>query len=220
MEIHRLQEMKPGYNEELFNKLYEEVTPLKKSLARQIDPRRYGVSSDIIESWFDDKFIFVFNKHCKDKEPNILKAFIINSMQTFKYRVLRKAYNKEGEFYQSLVDLEGESELINIIPDKSFQTTENLFYNLALEFMKEKLSENAFLVFQLQMDPPPYIINRIKKSTSRIPNEVIIDFLDLDLGDESKTERYVKKLKKEINNTIKMAKSYFEQNELPLAIRA
>ncbi len=88
MEIHRLTPMKDGYSEVLFNKIYSETHNLRKSLANQIDPRRYGVSPDIILSWFDDKFIFVFNKHFSDKNPDILKGFIINSLKTFKYTFL------------------------------------------------------------------------------------------------------------------------------------
>ena len=83
MELHRLKPMESGYDSQLFNKLYKETTQLRKSLARQIDSRRFGVSDDVILSWFDDKFMFVFNKHFKDKEVDVLRGFIINSLQTF-----------------------------------------------------------------------------------------------------------------------------------------
>ena len=73
MELHRLKPMESGYDSSLFNKLYKETAPLRKSLARQIDSRRFGVSDDVILSWFDDKFMFVFNKHFKDKEVDILR---------------------------------------------------------------------------------------------------------------------------------------------------
>ena len=103
MELHRLKPMEEGYPVELFNKLYKETKYLRKSLTRQIDARRFGVSPDIVESWFDDKFIFVFNKHFKDKNEDVLKGFLINSLRTFKLRILRKAYQKEGEFFQSFL---------------------------------------------------------------------------------------------------------------------
>lgn len=214
MENHRLTPMKEGYPEDLFNKLYAETRNLRRSLAYQIDPRRYGVTRDIIESWFDDKFIFVFNKYFDNKDPDVLKGHLINALRTFKYRILRKAYNKEGQFYESLIELEGESELINIIPDRSLETHENIFYNLAFEFMKERLTENAYLLLQVQIDPPPYILSRIKKCNARIPNHLYAEFLDIDLGDDNKTERYIKRLKKEINLTIKGAKDYFDNNQL------
>lgn len=217
MENHRLKPMKEGYPEDLFNKLYKETGNLRRSLAYQIDSRRYGVSNDIILSWFDDKFIFVFNKYFEEKEPNLLKAYIINALKTFKYRVLRKAYGGEGVFYTSLVQLEGDSELINIIPDKSFQTPEQVFYDLAFEFMKNKLSDNAFILFQVQIDPPPYILDKIKNCNSRIPNNLLASFLDIDMGSERATEKYIRNLKKEVNLAINNAREYFS-NKDPLAL--
>lgn len=214
MEIHRLTQMKEGYPVDLFNKLYKETRGLRKSLSYQIDHRRYGVSSDIIESWFDDKFIFVFNKHFQELEPDVLKGFIINSLKTFKFRILRKAYNIEGEFFSSCVTLDGEFDLINIIPETNTIDNSDTFYNLAIEFMKKKLSDNAYLLFQIQLDPPPYIISKLKNSKSRIPNSLVLEFLNIDPTPES--DRYIKSLKKEINNAIKNAKEFFH-NESSLA---
>jgi hypothetical protein len=176
MEIHRLTNMKEGYSVELFNKLYKETEQLRKSLAYNIDPRYYGVSKDIIVSWFDDKFIHVFNKHCDNKDPDVLKGFIINSLQTFKYRILRKAYSKEGDFYNSAIELEGESNLINYLPDKEDNTNSEIFFNLVLEFFKKELSDDAYLLLQLQLNPPPYLLSRIKKSNSNIPIKLILEF--------------------------------------------
>lgn len=214
MEIHRLTTMKDNYPVELFNKLYKETKSLRKSLSYQIDHRRYGVTQDVIESWFDDKFIFVFNKHFSDKDPDVLKGFLINSLRTFKMRILRKAYNCKGEFYGSCVTLDGEYDLINIIPDDNSNDNSSVFYNLAMEFMKEKLSDNAYLLFQIQIDPPPYIINRLEKSNSRIPNKLISEFLNIDVTPEA--DKYISNLKKEINNAIKSAKEYFNNTTLAL----
>lgn len=216
MENHRLKPMKEGYSPQLFEKLYKETYNLRRSLASQIDSRRYGVTPDIILSWFDDKFIYVFNKHFDNKDPDVLKGFLINSLKTFKYRILRKAYNGEGLFHSSVVELEGESELINIIPDKSLESVDDTFYNLINNFMVDKLSDNAYLVFQLQIDPPPYILNKVKNCNSRIPNNLIADYLGIDLGDYYVTEKYIKNLKKEISKAIKSAKEYFNNNPLAL----
>lgn len=214
MEIHRLTPMKENYPVDLFNQLYKQTKSLRKKLAHQIDHRRYGVSPDIIESWFDDKFIFVFNKHCLDKEPGILKGFIISALQTYKLRILRGAYSKAGEYYSSLVNLEGESNLINIIPDESTMDNYSVFSGLIREYMKQKLTDDAYVVFQIQLDPPPYILNRIQKSNSHIPNDLIGEFLGL--SSCNKTKKYISKLRKEITLQTEIAKSYFKNN--PLAI--
>lgn len=219
MEIHRLKPMKEGYPEELFNKLYQETKNLRRSLANQIDSRRYGVSKDIIESWFDDKFIFVFNKYFESKEPELLKAYIINALKTFKLRILRKAYNKEGLFYCSMVELEGENELINFIPDDITFIKNDDEYDLAIKFMRERLSDNAYIFLQIQLNPPPYILERINNHNSRIPNKLIAEYLSIDTHDEDHINKVFKNLKKEINKAIKSAKDYFNNdNSLALSI--
>jgi hypothetical protein len=196
--------MKEGYSLELFEKLYKEITPLKKKLAYEIDHRRYGVTRDIIESWFDDKFIFVFNKHFNNLEEGHLKGTLINSLKTFKLRVLRKAYSGEGVFYSNTVDLEGESMLINYIADKEDITTGELFLDIATEFMKKELSDNAFMLLNLQLNPPPFILNRITKSNSNIPIYLILEYFGLD--NIAKNIKMIRNLRKEINNAIEKAK--------------
>ena len=216
MEIHRLTTMKDGYPVELFNKLYKETEGLRKALTYQIDHRRYGVTSDIVKSWFDDKFIFVFNKHFEEHEPDVLKGFIINSLKTFKMRILRKAYSIEGEFYGSCVTMDGEYDLLNILPDNNITTNEPTFYDLTIQYMKKNLSDNAYMLFQIQIDPPPYILSRIDSSNSRIPNKLVAEFLNID-SNETDADRYIKSLKKEITNAIKSAKEYFKEG-IPLAL--
>jgi hypothetical protein len=71
------------------------------------------------------------------------------------------------------------------------------------------------MVFQLQIDPPPYILSRINNCNSRIPNELISDYLGLSFNKD--TERYIRKMKKEINKAIKNAKEYFNETS-PLAL--
>lgn len=210
MEVHRLSAMKAGYSEELFNKLYQETKSLRKSLVWEIDHRRFGVSKDIVESWFDDKFIFVFNKHCMDKDPDVLKGFIINSLQTFKSRVLRGAYNKKNEFYNNSIRLEGEYNIINYIVDKEDISTEEVFYGLVLEFFKKELNDDAFTLLQLQLNPPPYILNRVKKSTSNIPIPLVLDFFGL--AGINKNIKYIRQLRKDIALAIEKAKQELNPN--------
>ena len=75
MELHRLQPMKP-YDPKLFNELYKKTERLRKSLVYQIDSSRWGVTQDEVMSWFDDKFIFVFNKYQDQKKPDILLGYL------------------------------------------------------------------------------------------------------------------------------------------------
>lgn len=202
--------MQEGYSPELFNQLYQETQQLRKTLAWGIDHRRYGVTKDIIESWFDDKFIYVFNKHCKEHDPDVLKGFIISSLQTFKNRVLRAAYSKKSELYSNTITLDNEYNMINYIPDKEDMSNQEIFFGLVLEFFSKELNEDAFSLFQLQLNPPPYILNRLKKSNSQIPLKLVLEFFDL--ADIQKNIKYIRQLRKDINLTIEKAKQELNTN--------
>lgn len=206
MENHRLKPMKENYNEALFNKIYKETTSLRKSLVYSIDHRRYGVTPDIVYSWFDDKFILVYNKYCDVYDYEVLKGHIINSLRTFKSRILRKAYNGEGEFYQSLVSKDGEYDLLNTL-DNIIDDTTDVDSNNKMklyDYLYNVLSDNAYLVAQVLLSPPPYILSRLQSNNSRISNELLMDYFELEHTDAN--EDWIKKLKKEFNKAIKNAK--------------
>jgi len=207
MELHRLKPLKDGFPEELFNKIYLEVQPLKHKLISGIDCRRLGVSKDIVESWFDDKILYVFNKYF-DEKPDTIKGYVLSSLSTFKYRVLRKAY--QADIHENLVELEGEKELINIIPDESEMNEAELFLELAHSFMQKALTEDALLVYELQLNPPPFILKRLKNPNSRIPTCLLSDFLGL--GDSRDSLDYVNSLREEITMAIKQAREYFKES--------
>lgn len=204
MENHRLKPMKENYNEALFNKLYKETQNLRKSLVYSIDSRRFGVTPDIILSWFDDKFILVYNKYCDQYEPEVLKGHIINSLRTFKNRILRKAYNNEGEFFQSCVSTDTEFDVLNtIIEDEDDTVTEDYQEELK-NYLSNTLSDNAFILAEILLSPPPYILSRIPETNSRISNQLILEYFELE--DTERNDRKIKNLKKEINQALKNAK--------------
>ena len=206
MEIHRLIPMKMGYDELLFNKLYKETEALRNLLTYQIDHRRYGVTSDIIKSWFDDKFIFVFNKYYGEIEEGQLKGRIINALRTFKFRILRKAYSKYN-IYNNIVRLEGENKLINIIPLSTETSEHEIFLELALKYLKKNLCDDAFLILELELNPPPYILNNLKSSKTKIPAKLIAEYLNLEPHRDSSL--YITDLRSEINYCTEQAKEYF-----------
>lgn len=206
MEIHRLLPMKEGYNQQLFNKLYKETEALRNLLTYQIDHRRYGVTSDIIKSWFDDKFIFVFNKYYGDIEEGQLKGRIINALKTFKFRMLRKAYSKYN-IYNNEVRLEGEYNLINIIPINNEISNHEVFLELALTYLKKNLCDDAFLVLEIELNPPPFILGKLGSSQTKIPAKLIAEYLDLEPIRDSSL--YINDLRSETEYWIKEAKEHF-----------
>lgn len=212
MEIHRLKPMKDGFDEALFNRLFKETHHLRNSLTYQIDSRRFGVTPDIINSWFTDKFIWVFSKYHGDLEEGQLKGRIINSLQTFKYRVLRKAYNKYN-INDNQVRLDDHHDLINIIPIKDEISEHSLFLEMALKFLKKNLSDDAFLVLELELNPPPYILDRLKNPNTKVPANLIAEYLDLIPNKDS--INFIRDLRREKDYWIEEAKLHFNDTPLP-----
>jgi len=212
MEIHRLKPMKDGYDQDLFNRLYKETEGLRNLLTYQIDHRRYGVTQDIIKSWFDDKFIFVFNKYYGEITNDQLKGRIINALRTFKFRMLRKAYSKYN-IYNNEVRLEGEKNLINIIPIDDGISNHQLFLELALIYLKKNLCDDSFLVLQVDLNPPPYILNKMVNPKTKIPAKLIAEYLDLEPSRDSTL--YINDLRSEVSYWVSQAKEYFKEYNQP-----
>jgi hypothetical protein len=199
MENHRLTEMRSGYDEKLFNQIYQSTENLRNSLSRQINPRRYGVTDDIIKSWFDDKFVFVFNKYYGQISNDQLKAY-------FKYRVLRNAYIKSNIFNDS-VYIEDNFSMINVVSLEEDRDEKDMLLNLAMGLLKKELTPDAFLILEIDLNPPPYITTRVKSYRTKIPAKLIAEYLDLDIDCDG--IRYVEELRKEVREAIKMAKTHF-----------
>ena len=157
MELHRLGELPSNFDSKLFNKLYKETQGLRINLANRIDHRRYGVSNDIILSWFDDKFIFVFNKYMGKRDEKHLKHSIINALSLFKCRILRKAYSGESEIYSntiSLISTEEEKDIFDVIPVEDEIDNENLFLELALLLARTSMPSPSACNFTLGFVSP------------------------------------------------------------------
>lgn len=212
MEIHRLTEMQTGYDRNLFNTLHEKLTPLKNSLVNQIDHRRLGVTREELLSYFDDKFIFVFNKYFGKVNSNVLQGYLINSLQTFKFRLLRKTYQKNYELYQNIIRLD---DLPNAQGIKDDDENRTLFVDLALSFMKKSLTQEAYKLLELELYPPIYITSKIETKGSKIPTKLILEFLGYPAS--KKNIDAINDLRREISHYTIKAREYFNSQALEVA---
>lgn len=204
-ELHRLKCM-DDYDELRFNRLYRKLKPLIKKLAKNVDARRYNVSPDIIQSYFVDKFLFVFNKYQAEYDDNRLQATLISSLTTFKNRLLRKAYGEQSEYFQSLVSLDqlfDDSKEDNIPDEDLSRDTAKERANQLMAFMRKNLSPDAFLLFEVQIDPPPFIKAQMKTDMSKVSIMMLIDFFGLVRTKSS--SNYISSLRKDIDFYIKKA---------------
>lgn len=177
-EIHRLKPMQKDYDKKLFMKLYKLVKPVIGNMVRGIDARRYNVPSDIIRDQFYDKMLYVFNKYYGKVSEEHLKANILRALTTYKSHLLKYAYNERSEFNQSLRSFEDlfdkDKELMD--NEEEYLLKEEMF-NKVHEYMKEKLSLDAWLVWECITTPPPYIEENAK--FGKITNILLAEFLGL-----------------------------------------
>lgn len=206
MELHRLKPME-DYDPKLFGELYSKTRGLVKKLSRNIDTKRFNVSQDILESWFDDKFIYVFNKYHKQYGKEVLLGHIINSLKLFKYRILKTAYSQQSDFNMSLQTVGDDNSLDNIPEYDDLVFREELVNNM-WNYMRANLDKDAFLIFELECCPPEYCLQRVKNRNSRISSKLYCEFLELDTTPE--TIKYIDYLRKVVSEETKRAGEYFK----------
>ena len=202
-EINRLKELPKEYDVELFNFYYKSMTPLIRKLAKNIDPRRFNVSRDIIISYFYDKLLYVFRKYynLSTENPEKFKATIISSLQLYKTRLLINAYSKQSlDFNVAIASFEdcfeGAKEDLSDLSEDERVKQERI--SEIHEFMRANLSADAYLLFHLQMSPPPFFYS--EESKPRLTTSSLLDFFEL-----PKTKLYIKyisTLNKEIHEAI------------------
>jgi hypothetical protein len=207
-ESHRLKPMPANYDKEVFNRIYQQTEGLRRKLAYGIDHRRFGVTQDDIISSFNVKLVYTFTKYYGKCTENILKANCIKALQHFKCRIIKSAYlDKNSQTIVSTEDAVVEDKLVY-----EPHSSRDYYYEKLMVFMRDHLSENAYVLLDLQLNPPPYILERINPSPEgnlqKVPDELIADYFELGKG--KKALEYIAHLKKEIRNTVTYAQTCSE----------
>lgn len=202
-EIHRLTGMPENYDRELFARLYRVTRKPIKNLVRGIDARRFNVTPDILASYFDDKFLFVFNKYYGTCSDEHLQARILTALSTYKNKLLRAAYGDKAEYNQGLTSLEDLFDNSKELEDDSEEVREKEEHmRMIEEYMRENLSPDAFLIFQLTMDPPEILVPTEDRG-KRISNITFVDFFELPRTKSS--VKFIADLRKDIEYCIHKA---------------
>lgn len=195
-ELHRLKTMQENYDQQMFLRLYKVCKPVIRNLTKQIDYKRYNLTPDIISSYFWDKMLYVFNKYYGTCSEEHLKARILASLSTFKNKLLRSAYGEQAEYNQSLFKLDdlfdNDKELED---DSEEEKAKSEMLDMMYNYMKEHLSMDAYMIFEVLLTPPPYIKERIKDS-GRITNLLLVEFFDMPKTNSS--VKYISELRSDI----------------------
>lgn len=195
-ELHRLKTMQENYDQQMFLRLYKICKPVIRNLTKQIDYKRYNLTPDIISSYFWDKMLYVFNKYYGTCSEEHLKARILASLSTFKNKLLRSAYGEQAEYNQSLFKLDDLFDNDKELEDASEEEkAKSEMLEMMYDYMKEHLSIDAYMVFEVLLTPPPYIKERIKDS-GRITNLLLVEFFDMPKTNSS--VKYISELRSDI----------------------
>lgn len=195
-ELHRLKTMQENYDQQMFLRLYKVCKPVIRNLTKQIDYKRYNLTPDIISSYFWDKMLYVFNKYYGTCSEEHLKARILASLSTFKNKLLRSAYGEQAEYNQALFKLDdlfdNDKELED---DSEEEKAKSEMLEMMYDYMKEHLSMDAYMIFEVLLTPPPYIKERIKEN-GRITNGLLVEFFDMPKTNSS--VKYISELRSDI----------------------
>lgn len=195
-ELHRLKTMQENYDQQMFLRLYKVCKPVIRNLTKQIDYKRYNLTPDIISSYFWDKMLYVFNKYYGTCSEEHLKARILASLSTFKNKLLRSAYGEQAEYNQALFKLDdlfdNDKELED---DSEEEKAKSEMLDMMYNYMKEHLSMDAYMIFEVLLTPPPYIKERIKEN-GRITNGLLVEFFDMPKTNAS--VKYISELRSDI----------------------
>jgi len=202
-ELHRLKEF-GDYDREMFERLYKVCKPLIRSLSRNIDCKRYNVSRDIIQSYFWDKFMYVFNKYQTQYSEERLKATLLSSLQTFKNKLLRNAYTQQAEFNQELTSFEVLYDNSKELLDDSEETRykEDLSRRFH-QYLQDNLTPDEYLLFKIELNPPLFFKERMEESHGKLSILHIIDYFELPR--DRKSQNMISEMRTHIKDTLNRA---------------
>lgn len=208
-EIHRLKEF-DHYDRDKLEKLYKLCKPLIRNLSKSIDPRRFNVSNDIIQSYFWDKFLHVFYKYQDKYDDERLKASILTSLQIFKNKLLRNAYTKQAEFNQDLTSFEvlfdNNKEWLDDSDETSMKEDLSIKFN---QYMKSKLTSDEYLLFRTELNPPPFFDKLIAESHGKLSILHLIDFFGLPR--DRRSHNMLTQMRNNIKSVLKEASTDFKR---------
>ena len=207
-ELHRLKPMQDGYDVALFEKLYKISKPVIRKLSRQVDPQRFNVTRDIIESYFWDKMLFIFNKYYGTCTEDHLRARVLGGLTTFKNHLLHSAYTERAAFNQSIHSFEDLFEDSNEDKntDEEPDISNDKMLKMVNDYMMKNLYPDAQLVYEAIFTPPPFIREYPGyKDGNRITNGMLIDFFNLPR--DTSSEKYIRELREDIDYWIERAKT-------------
>jgi hypothetical protein len=210
MEEHRLQQM-GIYDAELFERIYKQMIPLKRKLASNIQHNKLGVEYEDLLSMFDVKLLFAFQKYAGKMDENLLQGHIIKALQFYRNRILREIYKEKNSAPK--VEINDLTEYDFNLLEPELEESKSYQLEIATKWVYSHLSQDARLVFMVELNPPAYIINKLqeqgRKMINHLPAYLVCEYLG---WPQNQTQiNRISELRREIRHTVKMARVYFKK---------
>lgn len=205
--------MPADYDAETFNEMYVKCSAYMDKLARGINPRYFNVTDDIVRSWFDDKFIWIYTKYHNEMSDKALLPHILKGLKTFQAHVMMKAYSEKADMNMRMMSMDNEElwapHQLEAIPDESKGFQDNDLVREVKARVKEILGNtDAYTLFEMQLNPPPMVLG----DESGDQDSAWAKFFGLPLVEESFT--YIHILKEEISRAISQIRKRVKRGTL------
>lgn len=214
-ESNRLKPFSKKWDQDVFTRIFRETEPLRRKCASLIDARRFGVDYEEILSWFDVKFLWAYSQYMRKydtEDEGKLKGYCLMAVNQYKHRIMRKSYQDKYKDHASILDI---TELYNegdIYIDEPYDHEREEKLTKALDFMKKNLSDDAYFILEIELNPPGYILKEMedlgKTLKHTIPNDLILEYLDW--PNNETTMGFIKSCRAEIREVTKSAAHYFQ----------
>lgn len=220
MEEHRLQELPPDYNPQLFTKLFKELTPLKKKLAANFDFTRFkGITYEDLLSFYDVKFILLYKKYfCEKHLPeNLLRGHLISGLSNYRNRLLKMSYQEK--YLTKAINPEGIDNFDNLLKDEASRDSREMYFSLLYTYIQQKLNNPiAYDLFHVELYIPEalkeYVVVVGRKKI--IPTWVLVEYLDIPHQVGIDMNVYLDKCRARVKEVLVEAQKYFKYYEMPL----
>ena len=174
------------------------------------DIRKKLDSKEVTSDELFDEAIKKAHKYQDEYNEERLKATLLFSLRTFRNKLLRSAYTGQAEFNQELSSFEDVWESGKEWEDDSEETEykEDLSVRFN-QFLQDHLTPDEYLVFQTELDPPPFFIERMKNSHGKLSILHLIDFFELPR--DKKAYNLLTGMRKHIKEILELAKNEFKR---------
>jgi hypothetical protein len=166
-----------------FNEFYKELIPFRNWIAFKTDLRRLRFDRGDFIGFADEKIYDVWLRYNEELDKDTLIAIA----RTTLYKLPLHLNAKYGKFqYQEYLSYSTEELLVDAIPNANEVQINPDYTDKLIEILKEgfdnAISSEELKLIKLILNPPSYILSKVKNSQKRIPTKLFLEFLDIEIS--------------------------------------